>query len=218
MVFLVDYENVNYCGLEGLEFLTEEDTLKIFYNDKCPKIIRKQMDEILASGCQFEICKLKVARRNGLDFYIASCVGEIFANDSNENVGIVSLDKGFNSVLDYWHARLENEKQLIKCGTLAKCMYSCAEKSDRRVAALAKYERVSLQGEYDNYIERKKLEKIVKHIFADLKEQYLLSDIIDLVVEYKSPKERYTHSLKKFGKTKGLDIYRTLRENIVLNS
>ena len=75
-----------------------------------------------------------------------------------------------------------------------------------------------MQGEYDNYIERKKLEKIVKHIFADLKEQYLLSDIIDLVVEYKSPKERYTQSLKKFGKTKGLDIYRTLRENIVLNS
>ena len=97
-------------------------------------------------------------------------------------------------------------------------MYTFAEKSDRRVAALANYERVSLQGEYDNYIERKKLEKIVKHIFADLKEQYLLSDIIDLVVEYKSPKERYTQSLKKFGKTKGLDIYRTLRENIVLNS
>ena len=32
MYILVDYENVRTKGLEGVEFLTEDDTLIIFYS------------------------------------------------------------------------------------------------------------------------------------------------------------------------------------------
>ena len=30
MYFLIDYENVNYAGLEGTEFLEKDDTVSIF--------------------------------------------------------------------------------------------------------------------------------------------------------------------------------------------
>ena len=57
-ISLIDYENVNYAGLEGTEFLEKGDTVSFFYSDKCDKIISYRMKDIEKSGCNFEICKL----------------------------------------------------------------------------------------------------------------------------------------------------------------
>ena len=46
MYFLIDYENVNYAGLEGTEFLEEGDNIFFFYSDKCDKIISYRMKDI----------------------------------------------------------------------------------------------------------------------------------------------------------------------------
>ena len=70
MYFLIDYENVNYAGLEGTEFLEKGDTVSFFYSDKCDKIISYRMKDIEKSECSFEICKLKSIRKNGLDFIL----------------------------------------------------------------------------------------------------------------------------------------------------
>lgn len=46
MYFLIDYENVNYAGLEGTDFLEEGDTISFFYSDKSGKIISYRMKDI----------------------------------------------------------------------------------------------------------------------------------------------------------------------------
>lgn len=120
MYFLIDYENVNYAGLEGTEFLEKGDTVSFFFSDKCDKIVAYRMKDIEKSGCDFEICKLKNVRKNGLDFYIASKVGEIFAIDRNAKIAIISADNGFQAVLDYWRPRLLVQNQLVKCKTIAR--------------------------------------------------------------------------------------------------
>lgn len=215
MVLLIDFENVNYSGLEGLDLLTENDSITIFYSNKCPNIIRKHMNEIITSGCKFEICKLKNMRQNGLDFYIATCVGEVFANNRSECVGIVSADKGFDSVLDYWHMRLNNPKQLVKCSSVAKCMYTCVEDSPRRSAALTEYQKVSLKDEYDHYMARIELVDKITKLFENSEQKFLLKEIVGLVLDYKTPKERYVEALKKFGRQDGLCVYRVLKGNAV---
>ena len=72
MYFLIDYENVNYAGLEGTEFLEKGDTVSIFFSGVSDKIVAYRMKDIERSGCNFEICKLRNVRKNALDFYIAS--------------------------------------------------------------------------------------------------------------------------------------------------
>ena len=69
MYFLIDYENVNYAGLEGTEFLEKDDTISFFFSDASEKIISYRMMDIEKAGCEFEICKLKNIRKNALDFY-----------------------------------------------------------------------------------------------------------------------------------------------------
>lgn len=59
MYFLIDYENVNYAGLEGTEFLEKGDTVSIFFSDVSDKIVAYRMRDIEMSGCNFEICKLQ---------------------------------------------------------------------------------------------------------------------------------------------------------------
>lgn len=73
---LVDYENVCFVGgLSGVEYLTKDDTLYIFYSEACMKIKKSDFDVITASGCNFQIVKLRRQGRNELDFYIASECG-----------------------------------------------------------------------------------------------------------------------------------------------
>lgn len=70
---LVDYENVFVSnGLKGVDALSEDDTLIIFYSDSCRKIRREFMQSINNSGCEFRILKLKNSGKNALDFYIAT--------------------------------------------------------------------------------------------------------------------------------------------------
>lgn len=57
MYFLIDYENVNYAGLEGTEFLRKDDTVSFFFSDKSDKIVAYRMKDIERAGCAFEICK-----------------------------------------------------------------------------------------------------------------------------------------------------------------
>ena len=109
--FIIDYENVNYAGLKGIEFLTPEDKLTIFYSDKCPNIIKKDLDTIQNSGCKFDTCKLVKPGKNALDFYIAVRVGEEISAASEDNVisiVIVTEDHGFSGVLDYCRHRKRN--------------------------------------------------------------------------------------------------------------
>ena len=122
MYFLIDYENVNYAGLEGTEFLEKGDTISFFFSEKCDKIVGYRMMDIDNSGCTFEICKLKNIRKNALDFYIASKVGEIFAMDCDAKIAIISVDKDHQSVIDYWKPRLAVPNQLVRTKTIAKAI------------------------------------------------------------------------------------------------
>jgi len=48
-------------------------------------------------GCEFEICRLKKARKNALDFYIVTRLGEIFGSGYQGVAAIISQDDGFRS-------------------------------------------------------------------------------------------------------------------------
>lgn len=101
MYFLVDYENVRESGLVGAEYLNKNDFLFIFYNGGCSKVSGSYIRQIKKSNCGLTMFKRTECSKNANDFCIAVRVGEIISKDPEAKIGIISLDKGFEAVLNY---------------------------------------------------------------------------------------------------------------------
>lgn len=215
MYFLIDYENVNYAGLEGTEFLEKGDTISFFYSDKCDKIISYRMRDIEKSGCDFEICKLKNVWKNGLDFYIASKVGEIFAMDRNAKIAIISADNGFQAVLDYWRPRLRVQNQLVKCKTIAKALICVNGEGTRKLLVNENMGVLDLQTVFAKYEERKRIVAGITDIFVGTEYETLISQIVDIVISSGKPKILYLTSLKSFGRKNGTEVYRKIKNSAI---
>ena len=212
MYFLIDYENVNYAGLEGTEFLQKEDTVCIFFSNVSDKIVAYRMKDIEMSGCKLEICKLKNARKNALDFYIASKVGEIFATDRNAKIAIVSADNGFASVLDYWQARLTVHNQLVRSRTIAKAISFVCGENVRKKLVDERLSVLDLQTEFAKYEERNRIVNTLEDILGDTEYERYIPSIANMLVANNKPKVLYLNSLKSFGKKDGTVVYRMIRE------
>ncbi len=215
MYFLIDYENVNYAGLEGTEFLEKEDIVSFFYSESCDKIIAYRMKDIEESGCTFEICKLKNVRKNGLDFYIASKVGEIFAMDRNARIAIISGDNGFQAVMDYWRPRLSVPNQLIKRKTIAGALISIDGDYERRLLVSNSMKTLDLQTKFTEYEEQKKIAAEVEELFVNTAYESLVPQIVKMVITFDKPKILYLSSLKSFGKKNGTEVYRRIKSSAI---
>lgn len=104
--FLVDYENVNVAGMNGLKNLNEEDTLIIFYSENASTMtfgLHKRLNETKSS---IEYHNVNVGTKNALDFQLSAYLGYLIGRCSepqNEHFYIVSKDSGFQVLQQYWH-------------------------------------------------------------------------------------------------------------------
>ena len=211
MYFLIDYENVNYAGLEGTEFLEKSDVLSFFFSESCDKIVNYRMMDIEKAGCTFEVCRLKNIRKNALDFYIASKVGEIFAVDRNAKIAIISADNGYQSVLDYWKPRLKMSNQLVRCKTLAKAIGFINGEESRKKLVNERMKTIDLQVECAKYQERKRIIDGITELLLGTDYEKLIFEIVNIVIMSDKPKVLYLNSLKTFGRKTGTAVYRRIK-------
>ena len=120
---LVDFENVNAKdGLRGVQYLTEKDSLHIFYSESCRSIRTDYCETIMESQCQFGISKLINTGKNALDFYIA-CEAGIAAAHGEQQLLIISADKGFLAVSDFLQkCKDEFEMQVVIASSIEKAL------------------------------------------------------------------------------------------------
>lgn len=107
-IYLIDYENVNVSGLNGIETLTEADKVYIFYGAN-PGYIPFEK-HILISKSQAEVAYLRVERsgKNYLDFQLATYSGYLVAMYPEREYIIVSRDTGFDSIVNFWNRNPED--------------------------------------------------------------------------------------------------------------
>lgn len=213
MYFLIDYENRNFAGLEGTEFLEMKDTISIFFSESCEKIIAHYMQDIERSECKFEIFKLKKARNNALDFYIATRIGEILALDKNAQIAIISSDKGFKSVIDFWKDRLQYQNQMVLCPSIAKAIIEINGEGARKKIVNEKIKVLELQVEYAKYEERNKVLDTIIGMFKGTEHEKFINQIVDMFKKAHGAKELYLDSVKTFGKANGIEIYRKIKNS-----
>lgn len=213
---LVDYENVSSSGgLKGVEYLNEKDTLIIFYSQCCEKIRAEYVEMIEKSRCGFKIYKLSRTGKNALDFYIAVECGFISANGEKQ-IAIVSKDKGFSAIADFFRIKNEIENVMIYAApnveeALMKLMVP--ENAERRSIIKEKSKSLNIEAEQARIQEHSAfVDKIVKAFEGTVYEKK--TDSILRFIEERDinvPKLLYTGSLHEFGREDGRVIYQMLK-------
>lgn len=205
--FMIDFENTGNSGLQGAAYLNPEDSVTIFYSKARYRAESRKIQEIIKSACTFHICKLKKEGKNALDFYIASRIGELYGKGYDGSVIIISNDKGFEAVRDYWKNCAEPPKSVIVRSNIEKGILASNENSVRLRTIKTYLESVNLEEEYLRYEERNRMKKALENYFCNTKYQDDIEKIQDILEEKQSKKIVYLNALKNFGRKDGLMIY-----------
>lgn len=216
---LVDYENVNGSnGLKGADVLCSRDCLIIFYSSCCEKIRYDYMQEIKESGCEFRVIKLKGAGKNALDFYIATECG-IVSERGEEQIAIISNDKGFQAVIDFFSVAPDTKRlQIVKAGNIenALLLFQTPEGADRRKILQNRKRMLDLTIESARIEERNKVKEELKSILVGTNYEERAAEIIDFVGTKRNQgkKALYTGALHEFGREDGREIYQLLKQRM----
>lgn len=100
--YLVDYENVKTDGLKDLTGVKAEDVVILFYSDQCKNITLDIMDRMVKRNIKFSFCKVTTGVKNALDFQLSSHLGYLIGKDKEAKYYIVSNDKGYDCLCEYW--------------------------------------------------------------------------------------------------------------------
>lgn len=101
-LYLVDYENVNSSGMKGLDHLTENDEIYLFYCPNSNTMSFSLHNSICSSKAKIEFLNCSTGGKNSLEFQIATLLGFLIAKNGNSEYIIVSKDTGFTSVVAFW--------------------------------------------------------------------------------------------------------------------
>ena len=176
------------------------------------------MQEILESGCRFRVIKLKEAGKNALDFYIAAECGRI-SEQGEKEIAIISNDKGFQAVIDFFTADQEAaDIQIVKAGNIENALaaFQLPEDANRRGMLQQRKKLLDLATECTKIEIQNKIKRDLQAILAGTAYEGKSTEIIDFVSKcQKSGKKAvYTGSLHAFGKKQGIEIYKLIRNEL----
>ena len=102
-VYLIDYENVHYAGWEGIEHLTKEDEVILFYSENASTIPMDLHIKVATSRARLRYIHVEKTGKNYLDFQLSALSGYLVAESGQEEFVVVSKDTGFNAIVDFWN-------------------------------------------------------------------------------------------------------------------
>lgn len=211
MYFLIDYENVRNSGMRGSEHLLPSDHVIVFYSGSAPQMEMRHLDNIKNSGCGFEVCKLLTKRKNGLDFYIATKVGELFGAERCKNAVLISNDSGFQAIRDYWQDRSGTKHRVALSESIEHGIITAGENSERARLIRAQRKSMDIGQFYAAYQENLRIRQMLQEAFEGTEYSGRLQEIQDVLQAGTSPKVIYLDSLRRFGRKDGQEIYRRLK-------
>ena len=129
MIILVDFENTHVNGMEGYTYLNETDTVVVYYSDENSAVTRGMVEDLKERDVNVRMVKLLKQHANALDMYIASTTGMFL--DTGEKICIVSKDKGYAAVRDFWHSLRGAE--ILLGETIEECFLHSVANDDPRI-------------------------------------------------------------------------------------
>ena len=102
-IYLIDYENTK--NLLGINTLTADDSIVVFYSQKANTLTFDIHQAILSSQAKIEYKCVEVGGQNALDFQLSSYLGYLIKQNENSESKIyiiVSKDRDFSFLKSFW--------------------------------------------------------------------------------------------------------------------
>lgn len=112
--YLVDYENVHKAGLNGIEELHRTDTVIIFYSENADSLSFELHHYLANTKAVVKYIKVDTEGKNALDFQLSSYIGYLIGRNEHCKCYIVSNDKGYHNVRDFWKKR-DAKVRMVSC-------------------------------------------------------------------------------------------------------
>lgn len=197
-LIFVDYENVSIKGLSGIENLGDDSIVYLFYSENTAHLPMTTVATLNSSKADMRYILTKVGK-NALDFTLASVLGFVIKERFQEDAFyIVSKDKGFDVLVDYW----KGNKVTVKVIT------SLTQISAKKKTA----KNIQTQSEADK-LKQSLTSKVGTALKGETKD--LKAHIVDIIIKCKS-KKAVQNSIKQIvkDKTKANNIYTKLTKLI----
>ena len=200
-IYIIDYENVQYHGLDGVEKLGEEDKLVVIYSKNMtpPFVEIPHVTLNTKAKVSFFCTVLDQASKNACDFVIVTKVAQIISGEraKNININIITNDHGFDVMGENLQAMFVDKNIHFK----------------RRpsIEAVEKMNTAPSQPKKISSLIRKK-QNLLQYINLHIDERYK-EKIINLCEKQNDPndKDEWKKELvKEFGKTTGANLYRQI--------
>lgn len=101
-VYLVDFENVTSAGISGIQRLTKEDKVYIFYTVNASNMSFAAHMNLLSSPAEVIYYNVTSGGKNALDFQLSSFLGYLISKGEDKDFYIISNDKGYDHVKNFW--------------------------------------------------------------------------------------------------------------------
>ncbi len=101
-VYLIDFENVTSSGISGVQNLTKDDRVYIFYTANASCISFSAHLNLLSSPAEISYYNVSNGGKNALDFQLASFLGYLISQGKEKQFFIISNDKGYDHVKSFW--------------------------------------------------------------------------------------------------------------------
>lgn len=101
-VYLIDFENVNSAGISGIQKLTKEDKVYIFYTANAANMSFAAHLNLLSSPAEVVYYNVSSGGKNALDFQLSSFLGYLICQGKEKNFFIISNDRGYEYVKSFW--------------------------------------------------------------------------------------------------------------------
>lgn len=101
-VYLIDFENVTSAGISGVQKLTKEDKVYIFYTANAANMSFAAHLNLLSSPAEIIYYNVSSGGKNALDFQLSSFLGYLISQGKEKQFYIISNDRGYEHVKTFW--------------------------------------------------------------------------------------------------------------------
>ena len=100
-IYFIDSENVNENWIDTITDVKKSDEIKVFYTEKSTSASYENISKIAGGDVTLNLIKCFTGQ-NALDFQLVTDLGYCVAKGMRDTFVIVSNDKGYDAVVNYW--------------------------------------------------------------------------------------------------------------------
>lgn len=233
--YMIDFENVKSKGLTGIDLLGKDDKVIILYSENSDTISFDMHKKVLESTSDIEYLKVKVGGKNALDFQLSTLLGYLVAKGDNSHIFIISNDKGFDKLHDFWNVNYKSDSDCIvyRTQTISKAVQMKADSVNKEKSETIDIQKKTSDMQPKNEVveeaqindtpveikktparrgrrPQKNLSELISEILGDIPQNEDIPQIKECL-STADTKEDFHNSLAKIFKHQATDFYKLLR-------